>query len=135
MTSLCTVHDLENVHVNVQQRQKDTLSLQANASLAGCATATKHTLLQCVAQVCMNALRPRQGSMWPCSTLETSAQVSNKVVQTRADLHEAQQACTVESLGQVFTNDIWVILVNLGQEHQGWDLCTASCRKPFTRFN
>ena len=73
--------------------------------------------------------------MWPCSTLETPAQVSNKVVQTSADLHEAQQAGTVESLGRVFTNDIWVILVNLGQEHQGWDLCTASCRKPFTRFN
>lgn len=40
-------------------------------------------------------------------------------------LHEAQQACTMESLAQVFTNDIWVILVNLGQEHKCWDFCTA----------
>lgn len=69
--------------------------------------------------------------MWPCSTLETYAQVHSKVVQTSADLHEAQQAYTVESLAQVFANDIWVILVNLGQEHQGWNLCTASFTKHF----
>ncbi len=61
MTSLRTGHDLGNVHVNVQQRQKNTLSLQANASLAGCAAATKHTLLQCLAQVCMNAFETRTG--------------------------------------------------------------------------
>lgn len=56
-------------------------------------------------------------------------------MQPSADLHEAQQAGTVESLGQVFTNDIRVILVNLGQEHQGWDLCTAPCKKHFRRVN
>ena len=67
--------------------------------------------------------------MQPAEHTQHRSMVGNMMQRAGEYLHEAQQACTVEGLGQVFTNHIWVVLVNLGQEHKCWDLYTASFMK------